>query len=125
VASNPRDDQHDAVFLAQAQQRLSQEHQVFLRRMERDKALFRLQLCCGWVLLALLPVISAVSVVIMVNYRTVPGSMLIAASAAFFGDILGLLIAAYKILVPKKVEDERASAVTAMPTLLPGERLEE
>jgi hypothetical protein len=115
VTSNLQDDQNDVVIIAQAQQRLSQEQQVFVRRMERDKALFRLQLCCGWVVLVLLPVVAVVSVVIMINYRAVPASMLTAACAAFFVDVLGLLVAAYKTLLPQKPGEERVSPVTAMP----------
>jgi hypothetical protein len=83
--------------------------------MERDKALLRLQLVCGWLALTLLPLLAGVSVIIMINYRTVPDSMLIAACAAFAVDVLGLLVAAYKTLVPQKLKGEQLSPVTAPP----------
>lgn len=118
MAPNPEEMQYEIVVIAQAQQRLSQEAEVFTRQMERDKAFFRLQLCCGWVVLALLPAIAVVSVIIMINYRTVPASMLAAACGAFFVDVLGLLIAAYKTLLPQKPGEERVLPVTEYPTSL-------
>jgi len=115
VTSNPADDQRDFAGLSQFQQRLWQDQQVFARRMQRDRAYFRLQICCGWVVLVLLPAVAVVSVMIMINYRTVPASMLIAACGAFFVDVLGLLVAAYKTLLPQNTGEERVAPVTEMP----------
>jgi hypothetical protein len=109
------EDGRAAVRLAQANQRLEQESAIFARRLERDKQLSRLQTSMGWTVLVMLPAIAIVCVVIFFNYQRLPGDIVTAASAAFFVDVLGTVLAGYKALLPSKPPEELLTAVTQDP----------
>ncbi len=99
-------DERTAIRLAQANQRLLQEQKIFERRLERDKQIGLLQRCAGWVVLVMLPVVAVVCVVIFFHYKTLPVSVVGAASGAFFVDICGTVLAGYKSLMPAKLSGE-------------------
>ncbi len=104
-----------AVRLAQANQRLEQESAIFARKLERDRQLSRLQTSMGWTVLVMLPTIAVVCVVIFFNQESLRGEIVTAASAAFFLDVLGTVMAGYKAFLPTKPPEELLTAVTRDP----------
>lgn len=107
-------DERAAIRLAQANQRLLQEQQIFERRLEHDKQVGLLQRCMGWVVLVMLPSIAVICVLIFFQHQVLPDSVVVAASGAFFVDIVGTVIAGYKSLMPAKLPAE-LSATTRDP----------
>jgi hypothetical protein len=106
-----------AVLLAQAQQRLQQEQTIFESQMERERAFRRLQLAVGWVTVVMLPSIAVVCVWIISNHETFPPTMLTAASATLFVDVLGIIGATWRTFSLKNVPDGRIEPVTGAPRL--------
>jgi hypothetical protein len=94
---------------------LEQESQIFSRRLEREKKSARLQNAFGWTILLMLPSIAITCIVIFFDHRNLPPAIVSAASAAFFVDVTGSVIAAYKTLLPTAVQVEQLLPITADP----------
>jgi len=104
-----------AVRLAQANQRLEQERKVFDRSLERDRKLTRVQTAMSWIILIMLPSVAVACIVVFINASALPVSVVTSASAAFFVDVVGVVIAGYKALLPARSPDALLVATTADP----------
>lgn len=100
--------QRAAVLLAQANQRLSQEGKIFEQQLEHAKKVARLQRCIGWVVAFMLPSVAIVCVVIFFLFRVLPVTVVTAASGAFFADVVSAIIAAFKGLMPTRINGQLA-----------------
>ncbi|WP_226363055.1 hypothetical protein [Pseudonocardia sp. ICBG1142] len=98
-----------AIRLGQANQRLQQEQRIFEHQLEKQKEIAKLQQYMGWVILVMLPLVAVVCVVIFFNHSALPTQVVVAASGAFFVDVVGATLAGYKALLPAQIH----SALTA------------
>ena len=96
------DGQRAAILLAQANQRLTQEQKVFEQQLEHNRKVAQLQRRIGWVTAIMLPSIAIACIIIFFMYRTLPGAVVTAASVAFFTDVVGVMVAAYRGLMPTR-----------------------
>jgi hypothetical protein len=87
------------IMLERETEKLRQEKETFDRRKDQEKRWFRLRLVMGYSAVILLLAIMFVSSWIVLNHQAFPGSVVAGASAAFFGDVLGLLICVWKIVL--------------------------
>jgi hypothetical protein len=106
-----------AVLLAQAEQRLAQERLVMQAQLDRERGLRRIQVAMGWLIVVMLPSVAAVCVTVMFNYETVPPSVLRSAAAAFFVDIVGLVVAGWRTLLVWNLPNDPLKPVTQAPEL--------
>jgi hypothetical protein len=106
-----------AVLLAQAEQRLAQERLVMQAQLDRERGLRRIQVAMGWLIVIMLPSVAVVCVTVMVNYETVPASVLRSATATFFVDIVGLVIAGWRTLLVWNLPNDPLKPVTQAPEL--------
>lgn len=87
----------DPIALERATERLRQERETFNQLKLQDDRWFRLRLVMGYTSVVLLAAIMAVSTFILFNNRQFPEKVLIAAGAALFTDVLGLLVGVWRI----------------------------
>jgi hypothetical protein len=87
------------VILEREAEKLRQEKETFNQRKEQENRWFKLRLIMGYSAVVLLTVIMVVSSFIVLNYKNFPASVITSASIAFFGDVLGLLICVWKIVL--------------------------
>lgn len=87
------------VILERETEKLRQEKETFDQRKEQENRWFKLRLIMGYSAVILLVAIMIVSSFIVLNHSTFPGNVVTAAGAALFGDVLGLLICVWKIVL--------------------------
>lgn len=86
----------DPVTLAQAEERLRQERELFDRRMEQDQHTFRLRLATGWTIIVLFVAICAFCGYVIINNQHFGGGTVTAATSALLIEALGLVGAILK-----------------------------
>ena len=79
-------------------QRLSQEAETFKQHKLQEQQWFKLRLIMGYSSIVLLAIVMAVSVHILLNHKEFSNLVLTSAGAALFVDVLGLLIAIWRIV---------------------------
>jgi hypothetical protein len=111
--------QLDAVTLAQAEERLRQERELFDLKKAQDQKSFSLRLAIGRTTIALFVAICAFSGFIIINNDDFSSGTVTAASSALLVEALGLVGAIIKGTMgaaPKELEP-----TTALPVLPPAE----
>lgn len=91
----------DAVVVAQAEERLRQERELFDQQKAQDTKTFRLRLAMGWTAVALLLAICVLSGVIIVDHAAYTTAQVTAATTALLVEALGLVIATWRGTIGK------------------------
>ena len=92
-------DHYLPVILEREAEKLRQEKETFDQRKEQENRWFKLRLIMGYSAVVLLAAIMVVSSFIVLNHQKFPGAVVTAAGGALFGDVLGLLICVWKIVL--------------------------
>ena len=87
------------ILLERAVEQLRQEREIFQQRKLQEARWFSLRLVMGYASVILLVGIMAVASYILVNSNLFPASVVVSAGGALFADVLGLLIAVWKIVL--------------------------
>jgi hypothetical protein len=87
------------VILEREAEKLRQEKETFDQRKKQENRWFRLRLIMGYSAVVLLAAIMVVSSMIVLNHQKFPPGVVTAAGGALFGDVLGLLICVWKIVL--------------------------
>ena len=82
-----------------ASERIRQEKETFDQRKRQDNLWFILKLVMGFFAIILLTAVLCFSAYILMNNEKFPSSVVTSAGIALFVDILGLLIAVWKIVL--------------------------
>lgn len=105
---------HDAVVLAQAEERLRQEREVFDQQKAQDKKTFVLRLTMGWTAVVLLVAICAFAGYVIVNHRAYGTTTVTAATSALLVEALGIAGAIWRGTLGKGPAELRpATAATS------------
>ena len=80
------------------EQRLLQEAEAFKQHKQHENNWFRLRLIMGYSSIILLSIVMAISSHILLNHESFPNLVITSAGAALFVDVLGLLIAIWRIV---------------------------
>lgn len=91
--------QMDAITYARAEEQLRQERDAFDQKKQQDNVWFYLRFATGVVSLLLLLAIIPICSYIFVNHAEFPDLMVKAASAALFGDVVGLIVMVTKVVI--------------------------
>ena len=92
------------VIIERAMERLRQERETFEQRKRHENLWFNLRLAMGFSSIGLLAAIMVVSTVVIFNNKNFPSSIVTSCGIALFTDVLGLLIAVWKIVLnPKSI----------------------
>lgn len=86
-----------SIEVERALERMRQERETFDQRKAHENRWFILRLVMGYSAVFLLGTVCVVSAIILFNNKSFPDNVVIAAGAALFVDILGLLISVWKI----------------------------
>lgn len=87
------------VILEREAEKLRQEKETFDQRKEQENRWFKLRLIMGYSAVVLLAAIMVVSSFIVLNHQKFPGAVVTVSGGALFGDVLGLLICVWKIVL--------------------------
>ena len=87
------------IILERETEKLRQEKEIFDQRKIQENRWFRLRIIMGYSSVVLLGTIMIVSSYIILNNSDFPISVVTASGAALFGDVLGLLICVWKIVL--------------------------
>lgn len=87
----------DILMIKRSEERLRQEIETFDLNKDQCQTGFNLRILMGYISIFALIVILIVSGYIILNYTFFPPSIIIAASGAFFGDVIGLVVMIFKI----------------------------
>ena len=87
------------LLIERADEKLRQEREIFNQRRIHDSRWFHLRLIMGYTSVVLLGSVMAVASVILFNNSEYPQSVVTAAGAALFIDVLGMLIGVWKIVL--------------------------
>ena len=85
------------VLIARAAEMLRQERETFDQKKSQEERWFLLRLVMGYTSIGLLAVVIAIATLVLINNRIFPATVLSAAGAALFVDVVGLLIGVWKI----------------------------
>lgn len=85
------------VVIERAIERLRQERETFNQHKAHEDRWFLLRLVMGYSSVLLLAAIMVVSSYVLLNNKLFPATVVTAAGAALFGDVLGLLVGVWKI----------------------------
>jgi hypothetical protein len=91
--------EYDPIAFARGQEQIRQEAEAFNQQKSQDAKWFVLRLVICSISVALLCIVMAVCCYIFYFNKAFPEFVVKAASAAFFGDIIGLLILVWKVVV--------------------------
>ena len=92
-------EQMDAITFARAEEQLRQEREAFNLKKKQDNTWFYLRLATGVISLLLLLLIVLFCVYIFIHYSDFPSVVVGGASAALFGDVVGLIVLVAKVMV--------------------------
>ncbi|GAB7028144.1 hypothetical protein [Geotalea toluenoxydans] len=93
-----KDDFLPVIFEREAE-KLRQEKETFDQRKTQENLWFTLRLVMGYSAVFLLGVIMVVSSYIVFKHSEFPPEVVTAAGAALFGDVLGLIVCVWKIVL--------------------------
>ena len=94
------------LLVERAAEKLRQEREIFNQRRLHDSRWFHLRLIMGYTSVVLLGSVMAISSVILFNNSDYPPSVVTAAGAALFVDVLGMLIGVWKIVLTPTTSGE-------------------
>jgi len=83
----------------QLQERLRQERETFDQHKTHENQWFILRLVMGSVAMILVPTIIGICVFVFLNHAVLPTAIVASASGALFVDVVGLVIAVWKIVL--------------------------
>ena len=89
----------NAAALLRVEEQLRQERETFDQRKEQEAQWFLLRLRMGYAAVILLPTIILISTYILFNYHTFPATVVTAAGGALFADVVGLIVAVWKVVL--------------------------
>jgi hypothetical protein len=82
----------------QQKERLRQERETFDQHKSHENRWFTLRLTMGYAAVVALLAVFAVCVLVFLNHATLPSVIVASASAAFFGDVVGLVVTVWKVV---------------------------
>lgn len=91
-----------AAMLLRVEERLRQERETFDQRRDQEERWFTLRLRMGYVAALLLPALAIACAVIIFEHDEFDGFVVNAASATLFADVLGLIIAVWKVVFSRR-----------------------
>src|SRR5437763_1882186 len=91
-----------AVQIERAAEQLRQEREVFDQRRRQESHWFTLRLLMGYASVVLLISVMAVASTILFRSTEFPQAVVVAAGAALFTDVVGMLIGVWKIALNPK-----------------------
>ena len=97
-----------AVQIERATEQLRQEREIFEQRKRHESLWFYLRLVMGYISVLLLIAVMAVASFILFKNAQFPTSVVVAAGAALFTDVLGMLIGVWKIALNPKTSASAA-----------------
>jgi hypothetical protein len=86
-----------AVQIERAAEQLRQEREIFEQRKQHESRWFCLRLVMGYLSVVLLIAVMLIASYILFNNPSFPPSVVAAAGAALFADVLGMLVGVWKI----------------------------
>lgn len=86
----------DAVVLAQAEERLRQERELFDQKKAQDRKVFVLRLAMGWTAVFLLVAICAFAGFVILNHSSFGTATVTAATSALLVEALALVLAIWR-----------------------------
>jgi hypothetical protein len=89
----------DAVRIEQATERLRQESETFNQRKNHEERWFKLRLSMGYASVVLLPAVVLICSYVLYMNELFPPAVLTTASSALFVDVVGLMLAVWKIVL--------------------------
>jgi hypothetical protein len=84
------DDLRRAIAVEDAAERIRQERETFDQLKRQDARWFTVRLVAAWIAVLMLPVVFVTTVSIVLRHTAYPASVVTAASAALFVDVLGI-----------------------------------
>ena len=92
---------HDAAVLAQLNERLRQERELFDQKKKQDGRVFVLWMTMGWTAVGLLIAICAFAGYVIVNHDAFSNGTVTAATSALLVEALGLVVAVWRVTLGK------------------------
>jgi len=89
----------NAITFARAEEQLRQEREAFDQLKSKDIMWFYLRLVVGSTSIVLLIAVIAICCYIFLNNKYFPEFVIKAASVALFGDVLGLIVLVWKVIL--------------------------
>jgi len=111
---------HDAVVLAQAEERLRQERELFDQRKSQDRKTFVLRLAMGWTAVVLLLAICALCGYVVLHNEDFASGTVTAATSALLVEALGLVVAVWRGTLGKGPAELGPTTSTTLPVAAPG-----
>ncbi len=108
-------DAHDAALLAQLNERLRQEREVFDQQKDQDRRNHILRLTMGWVSVVLFVAICAFSGLVILNPDDFSSTATTVATTALLVEALGLVMNVWRLTVgngPRELEPTTQPALT-------------
>ena len=106
------------ILIERAAEQLRQEQEVFEQRRSQESRWFYLRLVMGYSAVVLLVAVMAVASYVLLNNDQFHTSVVSAAGAALFLDVLGLLVAVWKIVLkPSSITELTAVTKIDLPDL--------
>ena len=102
------------IILERETEKLRQEKEIFDQQKIQENRWFKLRLIMGYSSLVLLGAIMIVSSYIVLNHIDFPATVVPAAGVALFGDVLGLLICVWKIVLNPNFMTKLESATNTL-----------
>ncbi|KHO35311.1 hypothetical protein PI91_15155 [Enterobacter sp. FB] len=107
------------VILERAAEQLRQEKETFNQAKLHDHSWFKLRLTMGFASVILLIAVMLISTYILLNNIDFPSSVVTAAGASLFVDVLGMLTGVWKIaLNPKSLSKLEPTTQSSIPDAL-------
>jgi hypothetical protein len=115
---------------AQLQERLRQERETFDQHKTHENQWFKLRLVMGAVAVILVPSIIVICVFVFLNHAVLPTAIVASASGALFVDVVGLVIAVWKVVlspgfITKLAPVTQSAPITAVSESTPDESLKD
>jgi hypothetical protein len=85
--------------LLRLEEQLRQERETFDHRKLQDSKWFLLRLRMGYTAAVMLPVVAIACAYVLFNHPQFPGSVVTSAGAALLVDVLGLIVAVWKVVL--------------------------
>jgi hypothetical protein len=107
----------DTIALESAMERLRQETETFEQRRAQDQRWFVLRLAMGYIAVVLLPAIAGVCAFIIFNAEQFAITTVTVATTALLVDVLGLIMAVWKIVLAPAASVTVLAPVTQTPEI--------
>ena len=102
------------IIINREAEKLRQEEEIFNQHKDQENLWFKLRLVMGYSSVFLLGVIMVISSYIILKHNIFPPTVVTAAGATLFGDVLGLLMCVWKIVLnPTSLAKLQSSVNTA------------